>query len=1065
MNRIFNTIFRQRGEQNRFLLFSCVLFLSISAVAFVVYISAVRQINRTYIQQQLIMAGETVKLRLATEVSSELAFVVKLASSPIIQEYFASPNDPELQQLAHAEFRASEQHIREGLIFWVNDIDKIFYSTGAEPFTIDPGLPENYWYNLTLYDTEEYNFNINYNPDLEMIYLWVNIPVFALGENNTEKPLGMLGTALNLTNITQLVETAHRDRSRYTEVFLFNEFNEITSAADFGLIVDKVHLGEHLGAAGYEAIRVINTIDDGRGRNYNYDGYIYRAGIVPVLNWYIAIRYPLPGLLAQDQSLNVVFFVMLSLVFILFVIMNLLSARSNRAMAEQKYLSSRIEAIISNLPGMVFQCINTYPDYPLTFASEGSRDLLGYTPEQLVGGVNMYMQMLHPDDVEAIEQRIAGTLDRGLVYESAHRLIMHDGTVKWVWERSCLLERNPDGSPPVLEGYVLDITEQKQLEADRAARLEEAANEALEASRAKSEFLAKMSHEIRTPMNAIIGIAQIQIRKGDLPHEYRLALAKIYNSGNNLLRIINDILDMSKIETGKMELNPAEYDIPSLIHDAVQLNTIRIGSKPVEFILSIDENLPSKLIGDEIRIKQILNNLLSNAIKYTENGYVKLSVSHTDGSGGVKLRFAVEDTGQGMKPENTERLFSEYSRFNTGANRAIEGTGIGLNITKNLAEMMGGTIEVESVYGKGSTFTVTVRQKAVECRPIGPQLAAQLSSFTFQDNNQFQDMQISHTPMPYGKVLIVDDVETNLYVAEGLMSPYQLTIETAVSGFAVIDKVSGGQTYDIIFMDHMMPLMDGIEATQKLRDMGYKGVIVALTANALVGNEEMFKEHGFDGFIAKPIDVRQLNAVLNKYVRDRHPEGKQPDGTSNSYVKNSAEQSPGVSPKLLEIFRRDAENAVITLRKSAADGDIKLFTTTAHAMKSALMNIGETAMSEAALALEKAGFAGDAEYINAHAEEFASSLEALANNLRPEDDAAGGSAAEDEAYLIEHLRLLELACEDNDGTAAFASLDRLKEKSWNTETSAALEVIREALSLRNDFEEAAELVISLSDSI
>ena len=389
------------------------------------------------------------------------------------------------------------------------------------------------------------------------------------------------------------------------------------------------------------------------------------------------------------------------------------------------------------------------------------------------------------------------------------------------------------------------------------------------ATRSKSEFLATMSHEIRTPLNAIIGIAQIQLQKGNLPDEYADALEKINASGDNLLGIINDILDLSKIETGKMELHPGEYDVPRLLNDAVQLNIVRIGSKPIEFTLDIDENLPSKLYGDELRLKQVLNNLLSNAIKYTKKGQVKLSVNHVAVGEDVILRFVIRDTGQGMKKEDKERLFSQYRRFNADANRTTEGTGLGLNITKKLIAMMEGTIAVESEYGKGTMFFVTARQKAVECAVIGPEIAEKLRNFMFTGDRQAVAQEIKNEPMPYGSVLVVDDVETNLYVAKGLLAPYKLNIETAESGFEAIEKVENGNIYDIIFMDHMMPKMDGIETTQKLRERGYRGTIVALTANALVGNDEMFARHGFDGFISKPIDIRRLNAVLNQFIRDR----------------------------------------------------------------------------------------------------------------------------------------------------------------------------------------------------
>jgi signal transduction histidine kinase/DNA-binding response OmpR family regulator len=593
--------------------------------------------------------------------------------------------------------------------------------------------------------------------------------------------------------------------------------------------------------------------------------------------------------------------------------------------------------------------------------------------------------------------------------------------------------------------------------------LKHAKNEAEDANRSKSSFLATMSHEIRTPMNAIIGIAQIQLQKTDLPKEYAASLEKIYNSGNTLLGIINDILDMSKIETGKLEINPAEYDVPSLINDAVQVNIVRIGSKPIEFTLDIDKNLPSRLYGDELRLKQILNNLLSNAIKYTEKGRVKLSVTHFPRGGDIMLRFVVEDTGQGMKSEDKERLFSEYLRFNADANRTTEGTGLGLNITKKLVEMMGGAIGAESEYGKGSVFTVTVRQKAVECASIGTELALRLRSFTFTGGWQSDKLHITHEPMPYGSVLIVDDVEINLYVAEGMLSPYKMNVELADSGFAAIEKVESGNTYDIIFMDHMMPEMDGIETTEKLRAMGYKGVIVALTANALVGNEELFSRHGFDGFVPKPIDARQINAVLNKFIRDRHPEEAE-KYQSQGTAQTAADAKPDeVKAKMLQIFRSDAEKAVVTLRETAprdggnnAGGDIKLLTTTAHAMKSALANIGESEKSEMAAALEQAGLDNDTGFIAAHTERFIAALESLIGELSPAQIAAGADAAEDTAYLQEQLRIIKAACEDYDDTAAYAALDRLKEKPWKPQTAAALEKLRDALYLHSDFEGAAE---------
>jgi signal transduction histidine kinase/CheY-like chemotaxis protein len=507
-----------------------------------------------------------------------------------------------------------------------------------------------------------------------------------------------------------------------------------------------------------------------------------------------------------------------------------------------------------------------------------------------------------------------------------------------------------------------------------------AKNEAEEANRSKSSFLAAMSHEIRTPLNAVIGITQIQLQKKNLPEDYAIALDKIYNSGNSLLGIINDILDMSKIETGKMEFYPTEYDTPSLINDAVQLNVLRIGSKPINFILDLSETLPSRLYGDELRIKQILNNLLSNAIKYTQKGYTKLSIAHTEQGEDVMLRIVVEDTGQGIKPEDCEKLFSEYMRFNIRANRATEGTGLGLSITKKLVTMMDGAIQVESEYGKGSIFTVTVKQKAVACGPIGPELAKRLRGHTYANDKKNEELQIVRDYMPYGKVLVVDDLETNLFVAEGLLSQYGLIIETTLNGFDTIDKVKSGQTYDIIFMDHMMPEMDGIETTQKLRALGYTGTIVALTANAIVGNDELFAQNGFDGFISKPIDLLRLNSVLNKFIRDKRFQEAEKWKSNVPDTSNVAVQSDEINPDLLETFRRDTENAIVTLRETAASGDIKTFTSTANAVKAWLAGIGENEKAELAFVLEKAGQYGDGEFIAANTEYLVEVLESLINS-------------------------------------------------------------------------------------
>ena len=500
------------------------------------------------------------------------------------------------------------------------------------------------------------------------------------------------------------------------------------------------------------------------------------------------------------------------------------------------------------------------------------------------------------------------------------------------------------------------------------------------ASKAKSEFLATMSHEIRTPMNAIIGIAQIELQKGHLSADNEDAYERIFESGSSLLNIINDILDLSKIETGRLELIPEEYDVTSLINDAIQLNIVNIGIKPIDFSLEINEFLLSRLYGDELRLKQILNNLLSNAIKYTNEGYVKLTVNHSIEGEDINLIFMVEDSGQGMKQEDLDNLFTKYQRFNADANRNTQGTGLGLSITKKLIEMMEGNIEVISQYGKGTTFKVTVKQRVSSYEVIGAEMANRLKNFTFTGHRRKEKLRITRTAMPYGKVLVVDDVSTNLFVAEGLLIPYELKVDLVESGFMAIAKIDAGNTYDIIFMDHMMPQMDGIETTKKIREIGYTGTIVALTANALVGNDEMFKQNGFDGFISKPIDIRQLNALLNRFIRDKHPE----EAKRTKKLYSDQENMIRINPRLVKILCRDAEKAIIQLKEAMEENNIKLFTMVAHGMKSALANFGEKEASGFALKLEKAGYDDNLTFIAENLDNFIDILKDVITRLDPD---------------------------------------------------------------------------------
>jgi len=586
-----------------------------------------------------------------------------------------------------------------------------------------------------------------------------------------------------------------------------------------------------------------------------------------------------------------------------------------------------------------------------------------------------------------------------------------------------------------------------------------------------------MSHEMRTPMNAILGITEIELQNEVLDEAVREAFHKISVSGDMLLGIINDILDISKIEASKLELSLDKYEVASLISDTAQLNMMRIGSKPIEFELDVDENTPMVLSGDELRVKQILNNILSNAFKYTISGMVKLSVTSESDSGdndNVTLVLIVSDTGPGMSTEQVAMLFDEYSRFNMEANRLTEGTGLGMSITRNLIHMMNGEISVESEIGKGSVFTVRIPQLRIGSAVLGKELAMNLHSFRTSSKASMKRVQITRDYMPYGSVLIVDDVETNIYVARGLVAPYGLSIDSANSGFEAIDKIKAGNVYDIVFMDHMMPKMDGVETTRIIRNMGYSEPIVALTANAVSGQAEIFLANGFDGFISKPIDIRQLNAVLNKMVRDKQPPEVVEAARKSVEAKKNAEAKKepnagskiqtNLDPRFIEIFIRDATKALTALEKIAQENDysneanLRSYIINVHGMKSALANFGKMDLSDFASKLESAGRDEKFEVLSSDTSAFLDALQAYVDELAPKKEpAADENVVEDKSYLKEQLLIIKAACEEYDENTADKTLAELRNKPWSRQTGELLGAIDEKI-LYSDFDEIVTMI-------
>jgi signal transduction histidine kinase len=415
----------------------------------------------------------------------------------------------------------------------------------------------------------------------------------------------------------------------------------------------------------------------------------------------------------------------------------------------------------------------------------------------------------------------------------------------------------------VITGYALVAKRTEEL--TRQTTIAENANQA------KSLFLANMSHELRTPVNTVLGATEMLMRAQSLPSEIQNWINLINISGNLVLGIIDDLLDISKIDTGELKIKEEEYRVASVINETIQPSILRDNSKTISFDLQIDEDIPAVLIGDERRIKQILCNLISSAFRLTLSGSVILSVNFEaePDSDRMILVISVKDMGIGITEEQLNEIYEEYSRFDTMHDYSEEGTGLGLSITKRLIELMDGNIRIEGKFGKGTEFAVRLPQKVQSREPLGSKAVDSLKTFSYAFGNRRERRKSTRDIMPYGKVLVVDDAESNSLVTVGLLSAYKLQIETAESGFAAIRKINAGNIYDVIFMDHVMPVMDGTEATKYIRDLGYTHPIIALTANAVSNTEEFFKNNGHDAVVTKPVDIRLLTSVLNKFVRDK----------------------------------------------------------------------------------------------------------------------------------------------------------------------------------------------------
>jgi len=666
----------------------------------------------------------------------------------------------------------------------------------------------------------------------------------------------------------------------------------------------------------------------------------------------------------------------------------------NKLQKELTVEKSTLETIFNSVPEMLFV---KDLDHNFVRINRSFENHFGCTADEITGNRGYSNELL-----AAIVNDFMDTENRVI---KENRLIMTEKSILGANGISPFFEiiATPlysNGSASGIVGVAYDVTHRKEME-----------DAAQSASRAKSNFLANMSHEMRTPLTAVLGLTELTLEVAHLDDETHSNLIKVYRSGETILNLVNDILDISKIEADKLELNPHKYDLPSLLNDTITQSALYSEEKPIELVLNIDEELPNYLFGDELRIRQILNNLLSNAFKFTKEGTVELGIQCEREDSVIWLTAWVSDTGSGIKPEDMDKLFTLYSKMeeengrNT-QNRRTEGTGLGLSISKKVAEMMEGFITAESEYGKGSKFTVKLKQQFVSDEVIGKDVVESLKKFDYS-MKRFENAKMSRVNLSYAKVLIVDDNSTNLDVAKGLMGLYGMEVDCVTGGQIAIDVIKDEKIkYDAIFMDHMMPEIDGVEATRVIRNeigtaYAKEIPIIALTANAIVGNEEMFLSKGFQAFIAKTIDLSRLDVVLRQWVRDKEKEALLPDKIINIEAKRLQERRilrediPGLDMdrgiahfgfsedayyKMLQSYAKNTRSLLYIIQNVDRD-NLESYGVTVHGIKGSSRGIFAKKAGDEAEALENAVAAGNYDFVRANNGKFLVLLETLLSDI------------------------------------------------------------------------------------
>ena len=785
------------------------LFLIILAAGGIAFIFSMQQIIRENKSGELSQLLEIERLKLEMSMNREISLALKMADSPLIKRYFVNPSVPELERIAFEELAAYRRAFTSNSIFWVNDIDKIFYSDDHAVYKLDPSTPDNYWYNMTLFETEVYNFNINYNPDLNITNLWINAPVF----DDNHRPIGVLGSGIE---ISAFINAIYRNYSGKADIYFFNAAGEITGARDITLVASKKNIDETLGGDAVSSICVIDCAKKlNPGESAVLDSPLGKIalGTLPLLEWYSAAVLP-DSLDDYNNTISVLFLVMLVVMALVVFIFN------------------------------VF---------------------------------------------------IAGLLKP----------------------------------------------------------LRKSMEEAETASRAKTAFLANMSHEIRTPMNSIIGFSELAM-DDELPPKTREYLGKILENADGLLQIINDVLDISKVESGKMELEHIPFNIHDLFASCRTLIMPKAVEKGLMLYFYAEPSIGKRPLGDPTRLRQALVNLLSNAVKFTNAGTVKLQAAIKErDEKTITIHFEVRDSGIGMSAEQIKKIFEPFTQAETGTTRQYGGTGLGLPITKNIVELMGGKLEVESTPGVGSKFSFDLAFDTIDVT----------------DDDLYKRKMIFNErekPIFEGEILLCEDNVMNQQVICEHLARVGLKTTVAENGKVGVEMVqrrmdNSEKQFDLIFMDMHMPVMDGLEAASKILALNTGIPIVAMTANIMSNDREIYRKSGMRDCVGKPFTSQELWHCLIKYL---HPLRWQPVDEG----QRTQSSAPALGASDLDINKMDPNNINQILQtlfmknnlhkyeeitSALKAGDITLAHRLAHTLKSNAGQIGKTALQKTAEMVEK----------------------------------------------------------------------------------------------------------------